>query len=142
MSLRYLLSAGFLLGYLSSLALADQPLWQAPADRAAAAVETVKPWAPEPVFGGGFGGGDGSLEGGVFGVIPLVTTLGGNGRLGGDLWFMEPHATWQEQGASSQSLSLGFRRLFNSQSINVLDGRDEPNMHGFWAEGWKPLPHR
>lgn len=56
-------------------------------------------------------------------TAPVFSNIGQGGTLGGSLLFIEPYISWGEQGEVATSLGLGFRHLFNSQSLRALQER-------------------
>lgn len=86
------------------------------------------------LIGGGVKTSDSYTDGSFFLTIPLWSTLGNDGTLGGSYLFLEPYSSWGEGGEVVTSLGLGFRHLFSDQSVGALKGRD--SQAGLLEEGW------
>jgi len=72
-------------------------------------------------------------EGNVSFVVPLWSSYGADGTLGGGQVFLAPYASLGEQGELATSLGLGWRYLFNNQSIDALKSDQRA---GFMTEGF------
>lgn len=53
-------------------------------------------------------------------TIPVFSSIGRDGNLGGSVLFLEPYISWGEQGEVATSLGLGFRHMFNQQPVTAL----------------------
>ncbi len=67
-------------------------------------------------------------------LAPVWSTLGKNGTLGGGMMFLEPYTSWGDNSEVATSLGLGFRYLFNDQSVNALR-KPQKGQAGFFEEG-------
>ncbi|TLD71123.1 hypothetical protein FEM03_09425 [Phragmitibacter flavus] len=67
-------------------------------------------------------------------VAPVWSSLGGDGTLSGGVVYLEPYASWGEQGEVATSLGLGYRYLFGSESVAALKNPNKPQA-GFFDEG-------
>ncbi len=67
-------------------------------------------------------------------VAPVWSTLGKNGTLGGGTLFLEPYTSWGDNSEVATSLGLGFRYLFNDQSVSALR-KPQKGQAGFFEEG-------
>jgi hypothetical protein len=86
---------------------------------------------PLPVIGGGFGGGNGGVQGNAFILQPLWSTLGGSG--GGSILFLEPDVVWREEGQWFASLGLGYRHWFEGPA----EGEPmHPMLAVLLSDGW------
>lgn len=80
---------------------------------------------PEPfylpgTFNTGVKTSDVYTEGHISLVVPLWSTLGADGTLGGGYLFLEPYTSLGEQGELANSVGLGWRYLFNDQPVSAL----------------------
>jgi hypothetical protein len=53
-------------------------------------------------------------------TIPVFSSIGRDGNLGGSVLLLEPYISWGEQGEVATSLGLGFRHMFNQQPVTAL----------------------
>jgi hypothetical protein len=92
------------------------------------------PWGLPGLLGGGIKGNDAYAEGSLFLTFPAFSTIGADGRLDGDVIFIEPYSSWGKQDEVAVSLGLGWRHLFTRQPISAVTS---PNgqQAGFWEEG-------
>src|SRR3569623_1707446 len=72
-------------------------------------------------------------DGNVVLVVPLWSSLGRDGVLGGDYIFMEPYTSVGEGGEVSTSLGLSWRHLFSQESTTALQKQGQAS---FKEEGW------
>jgi hypothetical protein len=86
-----------------------------------------------PLLGSGMHSNDAYTDGHIFLNLPLWSTIGTDGTLGGSYLFLEPYASVGEGGESASSLGIGFRHLFNEQPISALTERGQA---AFLEEGW------
>jgi Inverse autotransporter, beta-domain len=86
-----------------------------------------------PLLGGGVKSSDVYIEGSFFLTLPLHSSIGLDGTLGGDYIFVEPYTSWGEQGEVASSLGFGWRHLFNQQPVGKLK---DSAPAGFLDEGW------
>ena len=86
------------------------------------------------MIGAGVKTTDEYTEGNGFLVLPVFSTLGHGGILGGDVIFLEPYSSWGEGGEVAASLGIGWRHLFNSQSVTAIT-RPDGHQAGFFEEG-------
>jgi hypothetical protein len=87
----------------------------------------------QALFGAGIKSSDVYTDGNIFFTLPLWSTLGRDGKLGGDYLFLEPYSSLGEQGEVATSLGLGWRHLFSDESTSALQ---KQGMAGFLEEGW------
>lgn len=86
-----------------------------------------------PVFGGSVLGESGRVEGNVFSVFPLNDLIGWGPSHVDSVLFVEPMIGWQEGGATSASLGLGFRQLFGDPTRGHSKLAHDIDLFG---EGW------
>jgi len=85
------------------------------------------------VFDTGVKTSDVYTEGHLTLTVPLWSTLGSGGTLGGSYLFITPYSSLGERGELANSLGLGFRHLFNDQPISAATDTD--SVAGFLTEG-------
>jgi hypothetical protein len=90
------------------------------------------PWTL-PLLGTGVKSNDVYTDGHIFLNVPLWSTIGADGTLGGSYLFLEPYTSVGEGGETASSLGIGFRHLFNDQPVSALT---QPGRAGFLEEGW------
>lgn len=73
-----------------------------------------------------------TVDGDFSALVPLHSSLGRSGTLGGSLLFAEPYGEWVEQGSMQAGIGLGFRHLFNKQPLSALQSLGPA---GFLDEG-------
>ncbi|MEZ0274657.1 MAG: inverse autotransporter beta domain-containing protein, partial [Roseimicrobium sp.] len=103
-------------------------------EKTAKAVTVHDVWSLPGIFGGGMKTTDEYTEGNVFLVLPVISTVGRDGLLSGDLLFIEPYSSWGEQGEVAASLGLGWRHYFTTQSVSAVTKHDG-HQAGFFEEG-------
>lgn len=83
----------------------------------------------------GFGGktNDAYTDGHVFMTLPIWSTIGRNGRLGGDYVIIEPYTSLGEQGEVATSLGVSWRHLFNDEPVSALEKKGQA---GIMEEGF------
>ncbi|HSI63514.1 MAG TPA: inverse autotransporter beta domain-containing protein [Candidatus Saccharimonadia bacterium] len=86
-----------------------------------------------PLLGTGVKSNDAYTDGHIFLNVPLWSTIGADGTLGGSYLFLEPYTSVGEGGENASSLGIGFRHLFNDQPVSALN---QPGRVGFMEEGW------
>lgn len=86
-----------------------------------------------PLLGTGVKSNDVYTDGHVYLNLPLWSTIGSDGTLGGSYLFMEPYTSVGEGGETASSLGIGFRHLFNDQPVSALEQRGQA---AFLEEGW------
>lgn len=86
-----------------------------------------------PLLGTGVKSNDAYTDGHIFLNVPLWSTIGTDGTLGGSYLFLEPYTSIGEGGESASSLGIGFRHLFNDQPVSALTERGQA---AFLEEGW------
>ncbi|QIF04615.1 inverse autotransporter beta domain-containing protein [Roseimicrobium sp. ORNL1] len=91
-----------------------------------------EPWTL-PLLGTGVKSNDVYTDGHIFLNVPLWSTIGTDGTLGGSYLFIEPYTSVGEGGESASSMGIGFRHLFNDQPISALTERGRA---AFLEEGW------
>lgn len=109
----------------------------APAELAGKDIEILAPaesWSLPGLLGTGIKSTDQHAEGQFFLVLPVVSTLEHDGQLGGDVIFVEPYASWGEQGEAAASLGLGWRHLFSDQNVAAVVAHDG-HQASLWEEG-------
>ena len=87
----------------------------------------------QPLFGGGVKANDVYTDGNVFFTVPIWSTIGRDGTLGGDYIFLEPYSSLGEQGEVATSLGLSWRHLFSDEPVAALH---KQGMAKFLEEGW------
>lgn len=107
----------------------------ASAGKEAKAVTLEDRWSLPGTFGGGVKTTGDYTDGNLFLVVPLHSSLGREGVLGGDVLFLEPYTSWGERGEVAASLGLGWRHLFNDQSVTAIT-RHDGHQAGFMEEGF------
>ncbi|MEZ0275729.1 MAG: inverse autotransporter beta domain-containing protein [Roseimicrobium sp.] len=125
-------SALFLMGF-GGPGLFAGPVAQAD-EKAAKAMTVHDVWSLPGIFGGGVKTTDDYTEGNVFLVLPVISTVGQDGLLSGDVLFIEPYSSWGEQGEVAASLGLGWRHYFTTQSVSAVT-RHDGHQAGFFEEG-------
>lgn len=100
----------------------------------AKAITIADHWSLPGILGAGVKTTDDYTEGNGFLVLPVISTLGRDGMLGGDVIFIEPYSSWGEQGEVAASLGLGWRHLFTDQSVSAIT-RHDGHQAGFLEEG-------
>lgn len=103
-------------------------------EKSAKAVTVHDVWSLPGIFGGGVKTTDLYTEGNVFLVVPVISTVGQDGLLSGDVLFIEPYSSWGEQGEVAASLGLGWRHYFTTQSVSAVT-RHDGHQAGFFEEG-------
>lgn len=98
-----------------------------PADLGSDAIWTL------PLAGGGVKTNDVYTDGNMFLTLPIWSTIGTNGKLGGSYLFIEPYTSVGDGGEVASSLGLAYRHLFSSESVSALQKK---GMAGFMEEGW------
>ncbi|WP_170157533.1 inverse autotransporter beta domain-containing protein [Roseimicrobium gellanilyticum] len=91
-----------------------------------------EPWTM-PLLGSGAHSNDAYTDGHILLNVPLWSTIGTDGTLGGSYLFLEPYTSIGEEGENASSLGIGFRHLFNDQPISALTERGQA---AFLEEGW------
>jgi hypothetical protein len=86
-----------------------------------------------PLLGGSAFAEDGEAGGNVFSLLPLYPFLGRGNEVQDRLLFLQPLVQWQDGGAYSGSLGLGYRQLFGDPTHGA--SRLSPNLDLF-GEGW------
>jgi len=90
-----------------------------------------------PMYFGTFNTGvktsDVYTEGNISFVVPIWSSIGLDGTLGGGTVFLSPYVSLGEQGELATSLGLGWRYLFNEQSVSALKSDQRA---GFLTEGF------
>jgi hypothetical protein len=93
---------------------------------------------PQALYLGTFNTGvktsDVYTEGNLSFVVPVWSSLGSDGTLAGGTVFLSPYVSLGEQGELATSLGLGWRYLFNDQSVSAL--KAAPASTGFLTEGF------
>lgn len=74
-----------------------------------------------PLMGFGMKGNDAYTDGHVFLTLPLWSSIGRNGRLGGSYLLIEPYTSLGEQGEVASSLGLSWRHLFSDEPPSALN---------------------
>ncbi|WP_170157482.1 hypothetical protein [Roseimicrobium gellanilyticum] len=103
-------------------------------EKSAKAVTIHDQWSLPGILGGGVKTTDEYTEGNVFLVLPVISTVGRDGLLSGDVLFIEPYSSWGEQGEVAASLGLGWRHHFTTQSVSAVTKHDG-HQAGFLEEG-------
>ncbi|MCE9519219.1 MAG: inverse autotransporter beta domain-containing protein [Verrucomicrobia bacterium] len=85
------------------------------------------------ILGFGVKTNDNYTDGNVFLTVPLISTIGRDGKLGGDYLFIEPYSSVGTGGEVAASLGLAWRHLFSNQSVAALHNKGEAS---FMEEGW------
>jgi hypothetical protein len=91
-------------------------------------------WSVPGILGGGVKANDAYVDGSFFLTIPAYSSIGQDGRLAGDVIFIEPNTSWGEQGEVAVSLGVGWRHLFSGQSVSAVTQHDG-HQAGFLEEG-------
>lgn len=107
----------------------------ASAGKESKAVTLEDRWSLPGTFGGGVKTTGDYTDGNLFLVVPLHSSLGREGNLGGDVLFLEPYTSWGERGEVAASLGLGWRHLFSDQSVTAIT-RHDGHQAGFMEEGF------
>lgn len=107
----------------------------ASAGKESKAVTLEDRWSLPGTFGGGVKTTGDYTDGNLFLVVPLHSSLGREGILGGDVLFLEPYTSWGERREVAASLGLGWRHLFNDQSVTAIT-RHDGHQASFMEEGW------
>lgn len=128
-----LLGLMLILGSGSTLLAGPEPVVKAD-EKGAKAVTIHDQWSLPGIFGGGVKTTDEYTEGNVFLVVPVVSTVGQDGLLSGDVLFIEPYSSWGEQGEVAASLGLGWRHYFTTQSVSAVT-RHDGHQTGLFEEG-------
>jgi len=120
-----------------ALPLFAQFAFAGPVEQTAKAPPSESVQAYHPMYFGTFNTGvktsDVYTEGNVSFVVPLWSSIGSNGFLGGGTVFLEPYVSLGESGELASSLGLGWRYLFNDQPLSALTS-DAPA--AFLTEGF------
>ena len=87
----------------------------------------------QPLFGTGIKTNDAYTDGNFFFTYPLWSTIGKDGKLGGDYLFVEPYSSVGSGGEVAASLGLSWRHLFSDESVNGLQKKGSAK---FMEEGW------
>jgi hypothetical protein len=90
------------------------------------------PWS-SLIQGFGIKTNDEYTEGNMFLTVPLWSTLGADGELGGDYLFIEPYVSVGSGGETAASLGIAWRHLFSDEPVSALEKK---GMAGFLEEGW------
>ncbi len=85
------------------------------------------------ILGFGVKTNDNYTDGNVFLTVPLISTIGRDGKLGGDYLFIEPYSSVGTGGEVAASLGLAWRHLFSDQSVAALQNKGRTS---FMEEGW------
>lgn len=97
-----------------------------------AAALTDKPWSTT-LLGLGAKTNDAYTDGSIFLTVPLWSTLGQGGSLGGDYLFLEPYTSIGDGGEIAVSLGLSYRHLFSDEPVSALQKK---GIASFMEEGW------
>ncbi|QIF02136.1 inverse autotransporter beta domain-containing protein [Roseimicrobium sp. ORNL1] len=124
---------GLMLGSGSTLLAGPEPVVKAD-EKSAKAVTIHDQWSLPGIFGGGVKTTDEYTEGNVFLVLPVISTVGQDGLLSGDVLFIEPYSSWGEQGEVAASLGFGWRHYFTTQSVSAVTKHDG-HQAGIFEEG-------
>lgn len=85
-----------------------------------------------PLIGFGGKGNDAYADGHVFMTLPIYSSIGVDGSLGGDYIFIEPYTSLGEGGETASSLGISWRHLFSSEPVSALE---KSGTAGFLEEG-------
>jgi hypothetical protein len=103
--------------------------------KSVAGAETVEEtWSVPGILGGGVKGNDAYVDGSFFLTVPIYSTIGQDGRLAGDVLFIEPYTSWGEEGEVAMSLGVGWRHMFSDQSVSAVTKHDV-HQAKFFEEG-------
>jgi hypothetical protein len=91
-------------------------------------------WSVPGIFGGGVKASNAYVDGSFFLTVPIYSSIGQDGRLAGDVIFIEPYTSWGEEGEVAMSLGVGWRHLFSDQSVSAVTKHDG-HQAGFFEEG-------
>lgn len=97
-----------------------------------ASVQTDHPWSTT-LLGFGAKTNDAYTDGSIFLTVPLWSTLGQGGSLGGDYLFLEPYTSIGDGGEVAASLGLSYRHLFSDEPVSALQKK---GIASFMEEGW------
>ncbi|MEZ0386152.1 MAG: right-handed parallel beta-helix repeat-containing protein [Verrucomicrobium sp.] len=103
-------------------------------DKNAKAVTIQDRWSLPGILGAGVKTTEDYTDGNVFLVVPVISSLGQDGILGGDVLYLQPYSSWGEGGEVTASLGLGWRHLFNNQPVTAIT-RHDGHQAGFMEEG-------
>ena len=78
-----------------------------------------------PLFGTGIKTSDQYTEGNIFFTVPLWSTIGRDGTLGGDYLYIEPYSSVGKGTELTESLGLSWRHLFSNESVSALQKQGE-----------------
>ena len=87
----------------------------------------------QPLVGTGIKTNDEYTDGNIFLTLPIWSTIGQNGKLGGNYLFIEPYTSVGDGGEVAASLGLSWRHLFSNESVSALNRKGSV---GFMDEGW------
>jgi hypothetical protein len=96
-------------------------------------VTTVPELWSMPLLNTGFKTNDEYIDGNMSLTIPVWSTIGRDGRLGGDYLFLEPYVSIGTGGETAASLGVAWRHLFSDEPVSALH---KQGMAGFVEEGW------
>lgn len=85
------------------------------------------------LFGTGIKTNDEYTDGNIFLTVPIWSTIGRDGTLGGNYLFIEPYTSIGEEGEVASSLGLSYRHLFSREPASALQKRGRAK---FFEEGW------
>ena len=86
-----------------------------------------------PLIGTGVKTNDAYTDGNIFLTLPVWSTIGRDGTLGGNYLFIEPYSSIGESGEVATSLGLSWRHLFSDEPVSALQKKGST---GFMDEGW------
>jgi hypothetical protein len=86
-----------------------------------------------PLFSTGFKANDEYIDANLSFTLPIWSTIGADGKLGGDYVFIEPYASLGSGGESAMSLGIAWRHLFSHEPMSALEKK---GVAGFLDEGW------
>jgi hypothetical protein len=85
------------------------------------------------LFGTGIKTNDEYTDGNIFLTVPVWSTLGRDGTLGGSYLFVEPYTSVGTEGEVASSLGFSYRHLFSHEPTSALQKRGRAS---FFEEGW------
>lgn len=97
-----------------------------------ASVLTDNPWSTT-LLGFGAKTNDAYTDGSIFLTVPLWSTIGQGGTLGGNYLFLEPYSSVGDGGEVAASLGLSYRHLFSDEPASALQKK---GIASFMEEGW------
>ena len=106
---------------LASSAFAGSPVAGADEKNPQGAITIADSAWSSTILGAGVKTNDHYTDGNVFLTIPMWSTIGRDGTLGGDYLFIEPYSSIGTGGAVAASLGASWRHLFSHEGSSALN---------------------